>query len=508
MSSEEKFREMSVAEFFKRNRHIAGFSNPTRAVYQTVKELVENALDATETHGILPDIKMWIDVVSPEKNFISITVQDNGIGIPPKTVPYAFGQVLFGSKYVERQTRGLFGLGVKAAVLYAQMTTGEPVIVETQPRGSNKRYRFKIRINIRKNKPEVLESRVLNGNGGSGTKVTLVLHGDWSRSRSKILDYIQRTYVVCPYTNFYVRYPDGKSYSVLKLTRTSNILPPAPRVLKPHPHGLDVETFKHMIEDVKPETTIYSFLVNRFTGTGPDSVKKFLKMVRISPRRQVRKLKKKEIVSLVHAMKEFKWRSPPSSGLSPVGEENIMTGLKTMYKPEFVAAITRRPHAYLGHPFVVEAGIAYGGEIPLLDSPIILRFANKIPLLYDEGVDAIAGAVSSINWRIYGIQFPAPLVVLVHIAGTKIPFHGLGKEAIAPVPEVEAEIRLAVQDVARKLKRHIVKKRKEYEAIQRRIELTKYAPVIASALEKAIGVKSAEVVRLVERLVDKKYSTT
>ena len=503
----EKFREMSVAEFFKRNRHIAGFSNPTRAVYQTVKELVENALDATETHGILPDISMWIELVDKEKGFIRITVQDNGIGVPPKTVPYAFGQVLFGSKYVERQTRGLFGLGVKAAVLYAQMTTGEPVVIETQPLGSDKKYVFKLRINVRKNTPEVIESKTLDGSKGSGTKVSLVIQGDWSRSKSKVLEYIRRTYTVCPYVSFHVKYPDNDGTSTLNLKRSSSKLPPPPKTMKPHPHGIDIETLRHMIEETREGTTIYSFLITKFSGTGPRSVKQFLRKVKISPKRKVHNLKKNEIVKLVHEMKEFKWRSPPSAGLSPVGEENIVTGLKTVYKPEFVSAITRRSLAYQGHPFIIEAGIAYGGEIPLSEEPIILRFANKIPLLYDEGVDVIVKAVSSVNWRLYGIQFPSQLVVLVHIAGTKIPFHGLGKEAIASVPEVENEVKLAVQEVARKLKRHISHKRKEYEAKQKRIELTKYAPVIASALSKSIGVDEEEVISLIHNLVEKKLTS-
>jgi len=501
----EKFRKMSISEFFKRNRHIAGFSNPVRSVYQTVKELIENALDATETHGILPDIKMWVEIVDPEKSFIRITVEDNGIGVPPSKVPRAFGQVLFGSKYVERQTRGLFGLGVKAAVLYGQMTTGEPVVVETAPIGSDKRYRFVIKIDTKKNEPIVLEKKELKAIG-HGTKVSITLQGDWGRARSKVLEYIARTHTLCPYTEFYVRYPEGSKQRILRLPRVSEKLPPRPKIMKPHPHGVDIETFKHMIDAVKPGMTVEKFLLRYFSGTGERSVKEFLKNIGISGRRRVKGLKKDEIVRIVHELRRFKWRAPPSSGLSPVGVENIVAGLKAMYKPEFVAAVTRRPSAYQGHPFIVEAGIAYGGKIQPSDSPVVLRYANKIPLLYDEGIDVTAKVVKETDWKRYGVEFPAPLVVLVHICSTKVPFHGLGKEAIADIPEIETEIKLAVQDVARKLRRHLIRKRKETEHLRRRVEMTKYAGVIASALSQALGVDKDEVEKLIHRLVERKLS--
>ena len=277
--------------------------------------------------------------------------------------------------------------------------------------------------------------------------------------------------------------------------------------MKPHPHGIDYETLKHMIEETRAGVTIYNFLISKFSGTGPDSVKKFLKQASISPRRSVKGLKREEILKLVHEMKKFKWRAPPASGLSPVGEDNIKAGLTAMYRPEFVSAVTRRPRAYQGHPFIVEAGIAFGGEIHSSESPVVLRFANKIPLLYDEGVDVISRVVNNIDWRNYGVEFPAPLVVLVHVAGTKIPFHGLGKEAIADIPEIESEVKLALQDVARKLKSHIIKKRKQYEKLQRKISILKYAPVIASALEQSIGVNRKEVETLIEKLVEIKLKS-
>ena len=483
---------MSVSEFFKRNRQIAGFTNPARSLYQTVRELVENSLDATETHGILPNINIMIETVDVEKSFVRITVEDNGIGIPPSKAPDAFGRLLYGSKYIERQTRGVFGLGVKASVLYSQMTTGNPVEVWTTPMGVGRRYYFKIKIDVRKNEPMVIERKEEDvPENKHGTKVSIVIKGDWKRSRSKVIEYIKRTHIICPYTSFNVKYPVNGNYEELKLERKSNKLPPPPREIPPHPHGIDVDTFTHMIEDSKENTTIYSLLL-KLSGVGQTSAKQFLRKVRIKPSRKVKTLKHNEIVRLVHEMSNYKWRSPPATALSPVGEENIITGLSDL-EPEFKVAVTRPPRVYRGHPFIVEAGLAYGGKIPVSDKPLLMRFANKIPLLYDEGACVITKVVNNIDWRRYGVQFPAPLVVLVHVAGTKLPFHGLGKEAISDEPEVENEVRLAVLEASRKLQRHLSRQKRKYAELERKITFLKYSDIISTTISRITGVPANQV---------------
>ncbi|MEM0028951.1 MAG: ATP-binding protein, partial [Ignisphaera sp.] len=157
MSVAEKFRSISPAEFFYRNKEIAGFANPARALYQSVRELVENALDATDAHGIFPDIAISIERDQNKAYVYRITVKDNGIGIPENYIPDAFGRVLFSSKYVLRQTRGLFGLGAKMVVLYGQITVGEPAEIVSATINSKKIYKYKIMIDIKENKPIVLE---------------------------------------------------------------------------------------------------------------------------------------------------------------------------------------------------------------------------------------------------------------------------------------------------------------------------------------------------------------
>jgi len=238
MSAKEKFTSLSPAEFFKRNPELAGFPNPARALYQTVRELIENSLDATDVHGILPNIKITIDLIDEARQIYKVNVVDNGIGIPPQEVPNAFGRVLYSSKYVNRQTRGMYGLGVKAAVLYSQMHQDKPIEIETSPANSKRIYTFKLKIDINKNEPIIVErGSVENTRGFHGTSVAISIPGDWPKAKSRIYEYIKRTYIITPYAEFIFKDPEG---NVTYYPRLTNKIPKPPQEVKPHPYGVDM----------------------------------------------------------------------------------------------------------------------------------------------------------------------------------------------------------------------------------------------------------------------------
>jgi len=483
----EKFTSLTPSEFFYRNKEIAGFSNPSRALYQTVRELVENALDATDAHGILPVIKVSIkrDGGHEKDNIFSVTVEDNGIGIPPNHIPSAFGQLLYSSKYILRQTRGMFGLGAKMAVLYGQVTTGKPVEVISAPINSRKIYYFKLRIDIKNNKPIILEkAQYSKTNDWHGTIVKVYLEGDWSRSKSKIYEYLRRTAVIAPYAELVFSDPEG---NIVYFERSTNKMPPPPREVKPHPYGVDLEMMKMMLQLTTAETLL-DFLVKEFQCVGEITARKILAQAGLPTDANPHKLTMEDVEKLIRTIKKFKDIKPPRANhLSYLGEEIIETGLKAILRPEFVAAVTRKPSVYEGHAFIVEVGLAYGGGIKASDRPQLLRYANKIPLLYDEGSDVSFKIVNEeIDWNYYGISFPAPLVVLVHICSTKIPYKGVGKESIADVPEIEREIIAAIREVARKLKMYLSKKRKEMEEAEKAVTIAKYIPEVAQALAKIV----------------------
>lgn len=510
MSNEiEKFRQMSVAEFFAKYREVAGFSNPARALYQTVRELVENSLDATDGHGILPDVRIIIEKVNgnSERSWCRVSVEDNGIGVPPLVMPDAFGRVLFSSKYIIRQTRGMYGLGVKAAVLYAQVTTGSPVEVISSTRGSSYVYMKKLFIDMKKNEPIVVEeAQFRKTNSWHGTRTSLVIECDWQRAKPRIIEYIRRTAVIAPYADILLETLDGE---ILYFPRTTRKMPKPPREAKPHPHGVDVETLKQIIVNTRAETLL-ELLETEFQSVGTITALKFLESVGLKPTLKPKTLLRdgSVLVNLVDSMKTFKFKAPRSGHLSPLGEDLVEMGIRRLYDPEWVDAIRRPARAYGGHSFIVEVGLAYGGSIQPSEEPLILRYANKIPLLYEEREDVSYKVVSEVNWKQYGIDFPAPLLVLVHVASTKVPYKGVGKESISDVPELEAEIRSGLLELARRLRSYLSAKEREAEAMRRVLAISKYIPEIARSLkivekppEQWKPLEPGEEKHIVERLV-------
>ncbi len=504
MSLKEKFTSISPAEFFKRNPELAGFSNPARAMYQALRELVENALDATDVHGILPSVKISIDRASQEKEIYRVSVEDNGIGIPPHVVPDAFGRVLYSSKYVIRQTRGMYGLGVKAAVLYSQMYQDRPIEVVTSPMGSKRLYTFKLKIDVTKNEPIMYEKASVNNETGfHGTIVTMYILGDWMRAKSRIYEYVKRTYIITPYAEFFLKDPEG---NVVFYPRLTNKLPEPPKEVKPHPYGVDIELLKNMISKQRDDITVKEFLVKEFQSVGEKTALGVLEMAGIDPNKKASKLTDDQLSKLVDSMKSFPDFRPPSpEALSVIGADLIELGLKQTLSPDYVGAVTRKPKAYQGHPFIVEVGLAYGGSIQPAEEPTVLRYANKIPLIYDEKSDVVWKVVEEMDWKRYGIEEEQiPLVVMVHLCSTKVPYKSAGKESIADVEEIEKEIRNGIMEVARSLKVYITEKKREEEAKKRLLTYLKYIPELARSLSTfMVNGKKEEMPKIQEQLQNK-----
>ncbi|OYT62376.1 MAG: DNA topoisomerase VI subunit B [Thermofilum sp. ex4484_15] len=483
----ESYRGLSAAEFFYRNREIAGFSNPVRALYQTVRELVENSLDATELHGILPDLKVFIEL-GDKPDRVKVRVEDNGVGIPYDEIPNVFGRVFYGSKYVIKQSRGVFGLGIKMAVLYAQITTGTPIYVMSATPYSPVIAEYKLMIDISKNRPIILHERLRRKNRKwHGTIVELTIEGNWPQARRRVEEYIRRTAIITPYANIYFKSPDSE----LIFKRLTKVMPPPPKEAKPHPYGVDVEMLKMLIRSADKSLTLKDFISSTFEGVGEGIASNFMKWCKLNPYKKLSKLTLDDIVKLAKFMKEYpNWRRPRPLSLSPIGEDLLRRGIKEILGAEYVAAVTRKPSSYGGNPFVVEVALAWGGKIQPSDKPLLFRFANKIPLLYDEGADVSRKVIDNLDWSNYKVKFPAPLAVLVHVCSTKLPFKGVGKEAIADIPEIEKEISNALKECGRRLKAHITMVEKIHEKARRKVHFSKYIGEVARALSEITGLPS------------------
>ena len=473
------FEEISASDFFYRNRDIAGFTNPSRAIFAAIRELVENSLDATESQKIPPEIYVRLSFegeATKDTQIYKLRVEDNGSGIQPRFIPSAFGQVLYGSKYKLKQTRGTFGLGGKMAVLYGQIMTHQPAYVISST-GLAKVYSFKLMIDIQRNRPVILDRKVLiNKEQWRGTIVEFTLEGDYLRARSKILDYLKQTAMVNPYANLTFVDPKGRLY---KFTRATKDMPEPPKETEPHPYGVDVELLQRLIQ-VTPYKNMIEFLKRHFHRVGDITAQKFLEFSGLNPSKNPKRLSHEEIVRLMQNLKKFKEFLPPdASCLSPLGEELLKAGIMKELKPEYLVVNQRKPSTYAGHPFIIELGIAYGGEIPKKGRFIVYRFANKIPLLYDEASDVSFRVINSMNWRRYKVSPDMPIAIVVHICSTKVPYKTVGKEFIADRPEVRREVANALREVGRQLQ-HFLSKREHVDKEKRRLSVfAKYLPRIA-----------------------------
>jgi len=473
------FEEISASDFFYRNRDIAGFTNPSRAIFAAIRELVENSLDAAESQKIPPDIYVRLSFegeATKDTQIYKLRVEDNGSGIQPRFIPSAFGQVLYGSKYKLKQMRGTFGLGGKMAVLYGQITTHQAAFV-TSSTGQAKVYTFKLMIDIQRNRPIILDRKVLiNKDQWRGTIVEFTLEGDYLRAMPKILEYFKQTAMVNPYANLTFVDPKGRLY---KFVRATTEMPAPPKETLPHPYGVDVELLQRLIQ-ITPYKTMAEFLKHHFHRVGEITAQKFLEFSELSPSKNPKKLAHEEIVRLMQNLKKYKEFLPPdASCLSPLGEDLLRAGITKELKPEYLVVHQRKPSTYAGHPFIIEVGIAYGGDIPKRGSFVIYRFANRIPLLYDEASDVSFRVITAMNWRRYKVSPDMPIAIVIHICSTKVPYKTVGKEFIADRPEVRREIANELREVARQLQ-HFLSKREHVDKERKRLSIfAKYLPKIA-----------------------------
>lgn len=474
------FEEISASDFFYRNRDIAGFTNPSRAIFVAIREIVENSLDAAESQKIPPDVFVRLSFeaeATKDTQIYKLHVEDNGCGIPPRFIPSAFGQILFGSKYKLKQTRGTFGLGGKMALLYGQITTHQSATITSSTGDTNKIYQFKLMIDIQRNRPIIIDRKVMiNKDGWRGTIIEFTLEGDYLRSMPKILEYFKQTAMVNPYANLTFVDPKGRLYKFIRVTTD---MPEPPKETLPHPYGVDVELLQRVIT-MTDCTNMLDFLRRHFHRVGEITAQKFLEFSTLSPTKNPKKLSHEEIVRLTQNLKKYKDFLPPdASCLSPLGEDLLRAGIVKELYPEYLVVHQRKPSTYAGHPFIIEMGIAYGGGVPKTGGFVIYRFANRIPLLYDEASDVSFRVINSMNWRRYKVAPDMPIAIVVHICSTKVPYKTVGKEFIADRAEVRREVANALREVARQLG-HFLTRQEHVDREKKRISIfSKYLPRIA-----------------------------
>ena len=516
-------RDIPVSEFFEQNRHILGFDNPTHSLITAVKEGVDNSLDACEQAGILPDL--IIKIGNQGKDELSLSIEDNGPGIIEENVPNVFGRLLYGSRFGSRkQSRGQQGIGISAAIMYGQLTTGRSAVISTRISKEHLATKITMKLDTRNNRGNVErkedfiwkdELQEANEDGiypekEHGTKVSFSIKGRYREARPSVLEYIKSTAIVNPHAKIVFINPDEK---VFTFDRAISNLPKLPTEgVKPHPHGVELGQVMRMAQH-SSEYQMATFLRKDFSSMGTKSINDVLKKSRIANIVRPQDLTRIEAKALIESFKNTSIRTPTSGILVPIGPKLIKMGLKQVleeYRPEFYTLpISRTPSVFSGTPFLVEVGMVYGGNLPK-DQPVqMLRFANRVPLLYQAGGCAITKAVQSINWRLYGLEQKGgkgtpsgPAIILIHVASTNIPFTSEAKEAIADIPEIKKDIVLALRNNAKTLARHLKKQKKRAKVSEKFDLVQKVLPAIAEKTSSVVGKPVPNLDKVVAAIMD------
>jgi DNA topoisomerase-6 subunit B len=584
-------REISVSEFFAKNRHLLGFDNLRKALLTTVKEAVDNSLDACEEAGIVPEI--WVAIERTTQDRFRVSVQDNGPGIVKKQIPLIFGKLLYGSKFHRlRMSRGQQGIGISAAGMYGKLTTGKPVKIVSKLSIRTPVHYYEVEIDTKNNKPEIHNGRgngldIAPGEKGraymaehgiawdshydpdeegaapqevkSGTRVTIELEARYKRGRGSVDEYLEQTAITNPHATLHYHDPDDNQHTY---RRSTFELPPEAKEIKPHPYGVELGRLITMLKDAQGQT-LSQFLTKSFSRVSPGIASKVCKSAKLSSRASTKRIGRDEADRLHSSLQSTKISAPSTDCISPIGEPLLLAGLHQVVPAEFYVASTRPPSVYRGNPFQIEVALAFGGGSPVekvsLDglrevlaesdarsmrqflvnsfdglgpdsadrilkaagftarqSPSkvddvcleklfeamqsvtvsdgqgmqVMRYANRVPLQFQAGGCAITKAVMKTNWRAYGLtqsrgQLPGgPISIVVHMGSVWVPFTSESKEAVASYPEIEKELRLALQAVGRKLSIYLRRRRRVKQEGERRSIFLRYLGEVATAVGK------------------------
>ncbi len=539
-------REISISEFFLKNRHLLGFDNPRKALLTTVKEAVDNALDACEEAGILPSISVDIQQTAADRFRVSVT--DNGPGIVKNQIPRIFAKLLYGSKFHRlRMSRGQQGIGISAAGMYGQLTTGSATSIMSKTRSGKRAHRIQVQLDTRKNAPAILKDEQIewrpefyptrdDGTPGKlvfsahGTCVSIEMEATYVRGKLSVDEFLKQCAVVNPhlllvYRVVLAKRGNGGEPATAEaeaeaspqddtpwttFARVSQALPAPPREIKPHPHGVELGVLMQMLKDTQART-LRAALAQDFSRVSSNVALKLCEVAELSPKARPSRIAHQESEALYKAIAAAKLMRPPTDCLSPIGEDEMLAGLKKEIGGDFYTSVTRSPAVYRGNPFQVEVALAYArpgenSELPAEGPVRVMRFANRVPLLYMGGACAITKAVSSVNWKSYGLSQPrgsvpiGPMVIMVHMASVWVPFTSESKEAIAHYPEIIKEFTFALQECGRRLAVHVRKRHRAAEAERKRSYISLYIPHLALGLKDILDLSDRQEAKIVDDL--------
>jgi DNA topoisomerase-6 subunit B len=498
-----KQKQISISEFFEKNKHFLGFDTHQRAIITAVKEAVDNSLDACEEGRILPEIS--VEIKRLEGDRLELVTQDNGPGIPRDSIANVFGKFLLGSRFhAIRQTRGQQGIGITGVVMYAQLTTGSTTTVLSKIETESTAVKVDLALDtknnraLRSNEDRIPMEEWFEESGMEslhGLRIKTVMAAKYQRGRQSVHQYLRMTSIVNPHATIRLKVigKDGEIIDEGEWIRTTKILPRPVVEIRPHPHGMQFGTLQRMLKNTK-ERNVKSFLRKEFEKVSPLVSKKILEYAEIDEKRRPSGLSVEGIQNLLSAFMAVKIQAPPTDCLSPIEDLLIKKGLEKAIDSRYASTVTRTPTVSQGNPFQVEVGLVFGGDLPSDGSVEVLRFANRVPLMYQQGGCLLTKGIESIDWRRYGLEQTGgkgvpkgPAAILVHLASTNVQFTSEAKEAVSENEEVLDELRRALFEVGRGLQGHRKRIGQREKSREKFDLINKILPEIASKSSSMLG---------------------
>ena len=491
-------KQVAISEFFEKNKHFLGFDSPVRSLITAVKEAVDNSLDACEEARILPSIKVRVSKIDTKKDIIELVVEDNGPGIPQKSIEKVFGQLLFGSRFhAIRQSRGQQGIGITGVVMYSQLTTGKPTHVKSKIATESTAAVVDIGLDTRKNKATksnagreiwLLDDGEMKKHG---LEVTTRMKAKYQKGRQSVWQYLRMTSIVNPHAEITFTDPEGEVHHWPRVTER---LPGKVESIKPHPHGIELGQLQRMLTE-STDSRLSVFLRTNFSGVSTRAAKELCSAAELDVKVKPKQMTPDQIRALLESFqgermfngKPVKLLNPPTNCLSPIEEMLIKKGLSKTIDSRYAITMTRAPNVSQGNPYQVEVGLIFGGNMAA-DKPVeVLRFANRVPLMYQQGGCLLTKAIESVDWRQYGLDQAGgkgvpkgPAAILVHLASTNVQFTSEAKEALADNAEVMEEVRKAMLEMGRGLRKHLEKKKKMAKTKEKFELINDILPAIAA----------------------------
>lgn len=509
-----KITQHSTAEYFAKNLQQVGFSSATKAVLTTLKEAVDNALDACEENKILPELLIEVNKVgtgsAKNTDLIEVIVEDNGPGIDPDDLPRVFGEYLSSSKFGRgRCSRGQQGIGISAATTWAQLTNAAGVRVISKTTSMRKAVSAQIDVDIKQNKGVMKNRESLDWDKPHGTRVEFKIDGRVQlNGDGGLLTYLEGTTIVNPHLSLKYKLMENDLVSVDRVTED---IPEVPAATLPHPHTMKLGEFithTHLFGKL----SLNVFLKKGFSRVTDETIKVFIKngLKKEQLSKSITQLTEEDFKKIFAAMQKSELTNPTTRSVLTVGEEGLSKSIQRLGKIDFFSVVTRKPRICDFKPVVVEVAIARFLDKPNVSGemdPIqLLRFANRVPLQFDKAACAITKALESVNWRAYGLQQPknslplGPYVFAISVTSPFIKFKNASKETIDASDELVEEIRRSLMQAGQKLSRHI-KRESRAADLERKLQyIEQFGPILVEGLAKIVGASKARVKKAEEGL--------